>query len=115
MTCAQANSFISNMFDSAIFTFNLGPEAKCFHVHNDIVASRSDALSAMMNNQHFKESSENVAVLEEVDAQTFSNFWSLHTLEPIVYFRHHTRKTAFECLTRCPGRQMIKGNCTGAM
>ena len=62
------------MFDSDIFTFKVGPEARCFHVHNDIVASHSDALSAMMNNPHFKESSEKTALLEEVEEEIFLYF-----------------------------------------
>lgn len=88
--CATADTISSDMFRSDIFTFKVGPDETPFHVHGDLVAAHSAALAAMMDNPYFKESSEKVAVLQEVDEQTFSRFMEFmytgtYRLEPATY------------------------------
>lgn len=56
------------------FTFLVGPGKEPIDVHIDLLRSLSKPLDKLMNNGQMKESTERVAVLEEVDVETFVLF-----------------------------------------
>src|SRR5271170_3492324 len=67
--------FVSfRLLASRTFTFLVGPEKQPIDVHIDLIRSLSEPLDKLMNNGSMKESIEKVAVLEEVDVETFAQF-----------------------------------------
>jgi hypothetical protein len=67
--------FVSfRLLASRTFTFLVGPKKEPIDVHIDLLRSLSEPLDKLMNNGRMKESTEKVAVLEEVDVETFVLF-----------------------------------------
>jgi hypothetical protein len=64
----------SRLLASRTFTFLVGPEKEPIDVHINLLRSLSEPLDKLMNNGTMKESTERVAVLEEVDVETFAQF-----------------------------------------
>jgi hypothetical protein len=59
---------------SRTFTFLVGPEKEPIDIHIRLLQSLSEPLDKLMNNGTMKESTEKVAVLEEVNVDTFGLF-----------------------------------------
>jgi len=59
---------------SRTFTFLVGPDREAIDVHANLLQSLSEPLDKLMNNGQMKESTESVAVLDEVDVDTFGLF-----------------------------------------
>jgi hypothetical protein len=67
--------FVSfRLLASRTFTFLVGPEKEPIDVHISLLRSLSEPLDKLMNNGRMRESTERVAVLEEVDVETFALF-----------------------------------------
>jgi hypothetical protein len=68
-------NFVSfRLLASRTFTFLVGPEKEPIDVHINLLRSLSEPLDKLMNNGSMRESTERVAVLEEVDVETFAQF-----------------------------------------
>src|SRR5256885_485733 len=72
---SQIDTTISyRLLASRTFAFLVGPDKEPIDIHIRLLQSLSEPLDKLMNNGQMRESIERVAVLEDVDVETFGLF-----------------------------------------
>ena len=61
-----------SLLETEQFTFLVGPDHKRLNIHPGVLEHHSDPLHALISNGQMRESKEKVAVLEDIDVETFS-------------------------------------------